>query len=86
MIQMGNEVETNHTLDLRGEVCPYTFVKTILMLEEMEPAQVLEVTLDHTPAVENVPRSVTNRGHAVLEVRQVTDSDWVITVRKGSRS
>lgn len=84
VICMGDDVETSRTLDLRGEVCPYTFIKTVLALEEMEPAQVLEVTLDHTPAVENVPRSVRNRGHDVLEVRQVTDSDWVITIRKGT--
>ncbi|MFW6136277.1 MAG: sulfurtransferase TusA family protein [Chloroflexota bacterium] len=39
--------------------------------------------MDHAPAVENVPRSVANRGHKVLNVRQVTDGDWSITVRKG---
>ncbi|MEA3375921.1 MAG: sulfurtransferase TusA family protein [Chloroflexota bacterium] len=76
-------MKASHKLDLRGEVCPYTFVKTILALEEMDPGQVLEVTVDHAPAVENVPRSVANRGHKVLNVRQVTDSDWSITVRKG---
>ncbi|MFO7740678.1 MAG: sulfurtransferase TusA family protein [Anaerolineae bacterium] len=76
-------MEINQRLDLSGEVCPYTFVKTILALEEMDPGQVLEVTVDHAPAVENVPRSVANRGHKVLNVRQVTDSDWSITVRKG---
>lgn len=76
-------MEVSQKLDLRGEVCPYTFVKTILALEEMESAEVLEVTVDHVPAVENVPRSVSNRGHEVLEVRQMTDNDWTIKVRKG---
>ena len=42
-------------LDLKGEVCPYTFVKTKLALEMMEPGQVLQVIVDHLPAVENVP-------------------------------
>jgi TusA-related sulfurtransferase len=74
--------KTSRELDLRGEVCPYTFVKTVLALEEMEPGQVLEVTVDHLPAVENVPRSVSNRGHEVLEVRQANACDWIITVRK----
>jgi tRNA 2-thiouridine synthesizing protein A len=76
-------MEATHKLDLRGEVCPYTFVKTKLALEEMAPGEVLQVTVDYAPAVENVPRSVRNRGHQVLEVQQMTDSDWTITVRKG---
>ncbi len=81
---MNDTVETTRHVDLRGEVCPYTFVKTVLALEEMSPGQVLEVTVDHAPAAEDVPRSVSNRGHDVLHVRQVTESDWVITVRKGA--
>jgi tRNA 2-thiouridine synthesizing protein A len=75
-------MEATHKLDLRGEVCPYTFVKTKLALEEMKPGEILEVTVDHAPAVENVPRSVENRGHEVLQVQQNRDSDWKIMVRK----
>ena len=77
-------VEATRKLDLRGEVCPYTFVKTTLALEEMAPGEVLEVTVDHPPAVENVPRSVVNRGHEILRVRQSKGTDWTIIVRKGN--
>ncbi|MDI6820051.1 MAG: sulfurtransferase TusA family protein [Candidatus Hodarchaeaceae archaeon] len=42
----------------------------------------LEIIVDHAPAVENVPRSLTNEGHKVLEVRQVGESEWKIVVRK----
>ncbi|MBI2955034.1 MAG: sulfurtransferase TusA family protein [Chloroflexi bacterium] len=69
-------------LNLKGEVCPYTFVKSKLALEDMESGQVLRVLVDHLPAVTNVPRSLTNEGHLVLEVVQVNDIDWTITVRK----
>lgn len=75
-------IEATRKLDLRGEVCPYTFVKTTLALEEMAPGEVLEVTVDHPPAVENVPRSVENRGHEVLRVQQSKGTDWTIIVRK----
>lgn len=78
-------VTVDRQLDLRGEVCPYTFVKTILALETMESGDVLEVTVDHPPAVENVPRSLTNRGHEVLAVTQQTGSEWLIRVRKEER-
>ncbi|MGD1996279.1 MAG: sulfurtransferase TusA family protein [Anaerolineae bacterium] len=69
-------------LDLRGEVCPYTFVKTKLALETMESGKVLEITVDHLPAVENVPRSVSSEGHEVLDVHQANATDWSIIIRK----
>lgn len=42
-------------LDIRGEVCPYTYVKTRLALEEIEVGQVLRVLVDYEPATQNVP-------------------------------
>ncbi|MBM4466618.1 MAG: sulfurtransferase TusA family protein [Chloroflexi bacterium] len=69
-------------INLKGGVCPYTFVKTKLALEMMEPGEVLRVIVDYLPAVENVPRSVHNEGHQVLDVSQMNDSDWAITIRK----
>jgi tRNA 2-thiouridine synthesizing protein A len=68
-------------INLKGEVCPYTFVKTMLALEEMEVGQVLQVIVDHLPAVENVPSSLMNEGYEILEVSQINDTDWSITVR-----
>lgn len=75
-------MDVGQELDLKGEVCPYTFVKTKLALEMMETGQVLRVIVDHLPAVENVPRSVANEGHQVLNVGQVNDTDWEIVIRK----
>jgi len=48
----------------------------------MEVGQVLRVIVDHLPAVENVPRSLKNEGHEILEVVQINDTDWAITIRK----
>jgi len=75
-------IKVDQVLDLKGEVCPYTFVKSKLMIEEMDSGQVLQVILDHLPAVENVPRSLANEGHQVLEVRQLNPTDWAVTVKK----
>jgi len=76
------KVNVDRELDLKGEVCPYTFVKSKLALEMMEPGEVLQVIVDHLPAVENVPRSLENEGQEILDVSQVNDTDWAITVRK----
>ncbi|MEW6232028.1 MAG: sulfurtransferase TusA family protein [Chloroflexota bacterium] len=69
-------------INLKGEVCPYTFVRSKLALEEMEIGQVLRVVVDHLPAVENVPHSMEGEGHQVLEVKQINATDWSIVVRK----
>ncbi|MBI2303796.1 MAG: sulfurtransferase TusA family protein [Chloroflexi bacterium] len=72
----------NHELDLKGEICPYTFVKSKLALEEMDVGQVLRVIVDYPPAVHNVPRSMSNEGQEVLEVAKVNETDWALTIKK----
>ena len=41
---------TVETLDLAGEVCPYTFVRAKLRLEELPLGARLEVLVDHVAA------------------------------------
>jgi tRNA 2-thiouridine synthesizing protein A len=53
-------------LDLGGEVCPYTFVKTKLRLEELDSGQDLTILLDDSAATANVSRSLRNEGHEIL--------------------
>jgi len=55
------------TLDLRGEACPMTFVRTELALEGLSPGAVLEVILDAGEPAESVPRSVALRGNEILD-------------------
>jgi TusA-related sulfurtransferase len=77
------EVNVDKELDLKGEVCPYTFVRSKLALEEMEVGQALRVIVDHEPATKNVPRSMENEGNEIIDVAKLNDSDWHIIVRKG---
>jgi len=69
-------------LDITGEVCPYTFVKSKLVLEEMAVGEILKVIVDYPPAVENVPRSMRSEGQEVLAVRPLKDAEWEIIIRK----
>jgi TusA-related sulfurtransferase len=55
-------------LDLSGEVCPYTFVRAKLALEELPLSATLLIIVDHPPAAVNVPRSLRGEGHEVLSV------------------
>jgi tRNA 2-thiouridine synthesizing protein A len=76
------EQRVDRRIDIRGEVCPYTFVKSKLAIEDMESGEVLEIILDHAPAAENVPRSLSNEGHKVLEVKQISPREWRVIVQK----
>uniref|UniRef100_A0A7C5SXT2 Sulfurtransferase TusA family protein n=1 Tax=Thermocrinis ruber TaxID=75906 RepID=A0A7C5SXT2_9AQUI len=69
-------------LDVRGEVCPFTFVKSKLVLEQMELGQVLRVILDYPPSVENVPKSMREEGQEVLAINQLDSNTWEILIRK----
>lgn len=70
-------------LDLRGEVCPYTFVKSKLALEPMQSGQVLRVLIDYPPSAENVPRSMASEGHEVLHVGALgSGKEWEIVVKR----
>jgi TusA-related sulfurtransferase len=70
------------TLDLRGEVCPYTFIKTQLALEQLLAGATLAVLVNHAPATRSVPRACREAGHEVEGVREVSTGSWEIVVRK----
>jgi tRNA 2-thiouridine synthesizing protein A len=79
---MSSEVVADKELNLQGEVCPYTFVKSKLALEIMQSGQILRVVVDNDESAANVPRSMQNEGHNVLGVTKLNDKDWQIVVRK----
>jgi tRNA 2-thiouridine synthesizing protein A len=68
-------------LNLKGKICPYTFLESMLTLEEMAPGEVLRVVVDYAPAACDVPRSLRNEGYDVLDVSQINETDWAIVVR-----
>lgn len=57
----------NLELDITGDVCPMTFVRTKLALESLEKGQILEVRLRAGEPLRNVPRAVRAEGHVVLQ-------------------
>jgi TusA-related sulfurtransferase len=63
-------------------VCPFTFVKARLRLEEMALGATLWVVVDYEPASRNIPRSAREWGQEVLAVDEVRPGIWRIGVRK----
>ncbi len=82
VIKTPENIKPDFEFDLKGEICPYTFVKSKLALEMLDSGQILQVTVDNDESATNVPKSLTNEGNTVLGVEKVNTQDWLITVKK----
>lgn len=70
------------SLDLKGVACPFNYVQAKVRLETMQLGQLLEITIDDGEPIENVPKSLTNDGHAILDTKKL-GKHYRLTVRKG---
>ena len=70
-------------VDITTVVCPVTFVKVKVALEEIDDGQTLEVRLNDGEPIQNVPRSLKDEGHRVTGVTKADDGTWTLTVVKG---
>jgi TusA-related sulfurtransferase len=69
VIKKQNDTAIDVYLDITGEVCPLTFVKTKLLIESMQSGQVAQVRLRGREPLENVPRSVRDYGHDIISLK-----------------
>lgn len=74
-------LQIHKELNLKGKICPYTFIETMLTLEEMKAGEILQVIVDYPPAACDVPRSLQNEGYEVLAVQKTNETDWAIIVK-----
>ena len=77
-------IKENEFIDITDLVCPITFVKTKITLEEMETGQILKVRLNDGEPVQNVPRSLKDEGHKVLDLSKNDDGTYTLFVEKGA--
>jgi sulfite reductase (ferredoxin) len=69
--------------DYRTVACPMNFVKVKLDLEKISKGQTLRVILGDGEPIRNVPRSVEQEGHKILE--QVKEGDvWAVLIEKAT--
>ncbi len=72
---MSSEVEK---LDTTGQVCPMPAVLTKRKLDSLKPGQILEVSGDCGPSLENIEKWAKNNGHEVLEASR---AGWNFRIR-----
>jgi tRNA 2-thiouridine synthesizing protein A len=79
--------DAQYSLDISAETCPLTFVKTKLLLENMAAGEVACIRLSAGEPLDNLPRTLRDQGHSVLELRPETGGGAIyrLLVRKGPR-
>lgn len=80
---MNEELKVDDSLDITDVVCPITFVKVKMALEDLENGQILDVHLNEGEPIQNVPRSLKDEGHKVLSVQKNDDETYNLLVQKG---
>lgn len=71
-------------LDITGEVCPMTYVRTRLALEDLAPGALLDIVMRPGEPARNVPRSLAEEGHAVLAAGPLSDALFRVVVRRAA--
>ena len=81
MSEINPEITPVKCVDLTGEVCPMTFVKAKLHMEQIAAGGLIEFILKEGEHMRDVPRSLKDEGHHVEKVRQ-DGNRYYLLVRK----
>lgn len=76
-------IKANDFLDITNVVCPITFVKVKVAMEELETGEILKIRMNSGEPIQNVPRSLTDENHKILEVIKNEDETYTVYVEKG---
>lgn len=76
------DYKIDDTVDVTDVTCPTTFVKAKVAIEELDEGQVLCVKLNDGEPVQNVPRSLKEEGHKILELIDNGDGTYNLIVEK----
>ena len=76
------DIKIDDTVDITDVVCPVTFVKAKVALEELDEGQILSIRMNDGEPVQNVPRSIKDEGHQILKLDDNEDGTYTLYVKK----
>ena len=76
------DYEIDDTVDITDVVCPVTFVKAKVALEELDDGQILAIRMNDGEPVQNVPLSIKEEGHQILKLNTNDDGTYTLIVKK----
>ena len=71
-----------NVINLSGEVCPMTFVKTRLAVEKINYGERIKVIFDSSEAEVNVPKSLKELNHKIIEINKLDRNNFYIIIEK----
>ena len=77
-----SEIQFDDQVDITDVVCPVTFVKAKVALEELDDGEILAVRMNDGEPVQNVPRSIKEEGHQILKLLDNEDGPYTLFVKK----
>ncbi len=77
-----SDFKIDDSVDITDVVCPTTFVKAKVALEELDDGQILSIKLNDGEPVQNVPRSIKEEGHQILKLLDNGDGTYELIVKK----
>jgi molybdopterin/thiamine biosynthesis adenylyltransferase/TusA-related sulfurtransferase len=69
-------------LDITPFMCPMTYVRTRMAMEQIEPGQLLDVVMRRGEPSANVPRSLREEGHQILSDGPMGTDYYRVVVRR----
>ena len=60
-------IKIDDQVDITDKVCPLTFVKAKVALDELEDGEVIAIRMNDGEPVQNVPRSIKEEGHKIVK-------------------
>ena len=76
------DIAFDEQVDITDKVCPLTFVKAKVTLDELDDGQILAIRMNDGEPVQNVPRSIKDEGHQILKLDDNGDGTYTLYVRK----
>lgn len=76
------EFNITDTVDITDVVCPTTFVKAKVALEELDEGDILSIRMNDGEPVQNVPRSIKEEGHKIKKLIDNEDGTYNLIVEK----
>ncbi|MDR2300765.1 MAG: sulfurtransferase TusA family protein [Deltaproteobacteria bacterium] len=83
MSQKKEPPQAQGKVDVTDVVCPMTFVKTKVALDDLDPGQILSIRINDGEPIRNVPQSLKEDGHLVLGLNDNGDGTYELVVKKG---
>ncbi len=72
-------IKIDDTVDITDKVCPLTFVKAKVAIDDGE---VIAIRMNDGEPVQNVPRSIKEEGHQILKLVNNEDGTYNLIVKK----